>query len=57
VSVCLCVCVSVCVSGYTFPDFSTDLLNIWIEHSMGQDTYRGLFNSVVHAMRARGRAC
>jgi hypothetical protein len=41
-SVCLSVCVSVCLSGYTFPHFSTNLHQIWREHSMGHDTYRGL---------------
>jgi hypothetical protein len=39
ISVCLCVC----LSGYTFPNFSTDLLQIWREHYTGHDTYRGLF--------------
>jgi hypothetical protein len=37
------VCVSVCMSGYTFSHFSTDLLKILREHSMDHDTYRGLF--------------
>jgi hypothetical protein len=25
----LCVCLSVCLSGYKFPQFSTDLLQVW----------------------------
>jgi hypothetical protein len=56
-SVCLCVCLSVCLSGYTFPHFSTDLLQIWREHSMGHDTYRGIFIILVHTTRARARVC
>jgi hypothetical protein len=53
--VCLSVCLSVCVclSGYTFPHFSTDLLKMCREHSMGHDTYRGLVIFLVHTTRAR----
>jgi hypothetical protein len=58
-SVCLyvCVCLSVSLSGYAFPHFPTYLLQIWREHSMGLDTYRGLFIVLVHATHARARAC
>jgi hypothetical protein len=38
-----CVCMCMCVSGYTFPYFSTDLLQIWREHSMYHDTWCGLY--------------
>jgi hypothetical protein len=48
---------SVCLSGYTFPHFSTDPLQDWWEHSMGHDTYHGLCIVCVHAMCARARAC
>jgi hypothetical protein len=34
------VCVCVCLSGYTFPQFSMDLLQIWREPSTGHDTFR-----------------
>jgi hypothetical protein len=53
-NVCVCVCVSVCLSGYTFPQFSTDLLHIWREPSTGHDTFRGLYIFCVHA---RARMC
>jgi hypothetical protein len=49
----LCVCVYVCLSGYTFQHFSTDLLNIWREPSTGQDTFRGLYIGCVRNVRAR----
>jgi hypothetical protein len=51
--VCVSVCVYVCLSGYTFPQFSTDLLQIWREPSTGYDTFRGLYILCVHATRAR----
>jgi hypothetical protein len=50
------VCVCVCVSGYTFPHFSMDLLQIWREHYMDHDTYRGLLICLVHATCARAFA-
>jgi hypothetical protein len=50
-------CVCVCLSGYTFLHFSTDLPQIWREHSTGHDTFRGLYMFCVHAMCAHARAC
>jgi hypothetical protein len=52
----LCVCVSVSLSGYTFPKFSTDLLQIWRKPSTGHDTFRGLYMFCVHTMWAHVRA-
>jgi hypothetical protein len=51
----LCVCVCVCLSGYAFPQFSTNL-QIWREPSTGHDTWHGLNMLCVHATRARVRA-
>jgi hypothetical protein len=48
-SVFLSACLSVCLSGYTFPQFSTDLLQIWREPSTGHDTFRGLYSLCVRA--------
>jgi hypothetical protein len=45
------------LSGYTFPHFSTDLLQIWRESSTGHDTFRGLYMLCVHSMWAHARAC
>jgi hypothetical protein len=49
--VCLYMCMSVCVclSGYTFPHFTTDLLQIWREHYMGHDTCTKRARVRVHA--------
>jgi hypothetical protein len=43
------VCLSVCLSGYAFPQFSTDLLQMLGEPSTGHDTFRGLYMLCVHA--------
>jgi hypothetical protein len=53
--VCLSVCLSVCLFGNTFPQFSTDLLQIWREPAAGHDTFRGLYILCVHATRVRAR--
>jgi hypothetical protein len=53
VSVPVSVCVSVCLSGYTFSQFSTDLLQIRREPSTGHDTWRGIYMFCVHTKRTR----
>jgi hypothetical protein len=44
--------VCVCLSGYTFPHSSTDLLQIWREPFTGHDTFRVLYILCAHAMCA-----
>jgi hypothetical protein len=63
VCVCVYVCVSVsvsvsvCLSGYTFPHFSTDLLQIWREHSTGHTTLHRLYMLCVRACVHSELAC